>query len=438
MLDFISMKIIYSFLMFFIINRISSNSNINYTFRISMDYSSELDYLYINSGVNTSVCEKWIPSLFSPILLANENIEEQSLSMMVNIPTISFDPFGLELLKDFQFINKYEVLIALDRYKESLHNCYLGLSSKLEGFDIDDTEIMINQLNNAGIINAKIFSIDKWNIDIINKKIDTSIYYGFEHNDFILENENATVGNCSLGQDYKYWGCSFDQMSLDNNIVNLTDENKEPYKIYFSTENYNIIFPQSFNSSFLNLTNKLCQNYSNKIEDPNYYVTCKDLLGHENYIPIKLISKTMNITIEIDSQTRFNNKVIGTKKAPANNRTNIRFEKIDYFILPLIMFKNFHIQFDARNDLIKFYTEEKDILEVPKDKKDNNNNNGNNSSKAFIVFLIILIIILSIALLYAAFWFIRKKRGSVEKNINKYNKFDEDENFQNMSEKRVF
>ena len=437
MQDFISMKKICSFLMLFIINRISSNNNINYTFRISMNYSSELDFLYINSGVDNTVCEKWIPSLFSPILLGNLNTEEETKPIELIIPTISLEPIELELLFDFQFINKSKVLIALDRYNLSLENCYLGLSSKLGNFDINDNEILINQLNNTGIIDKKVFSIDKWNIT--NKMIDTSIYYGFEHDDFKLENENATIGNCSLGQDYKYWGCSFDQMSLGQNIVNLTDDNEIPYKIYFSTENYNIIFPQTFINSFLNLTNNKCQNYSNKIDNPNYYVTCKDLLENENNIPIKLISKTMNITIEIDSQTRFNNKAIGTKNAAAKNRTNIRFEKIDYFILPLIMFKKFHIQFDAKNDLIKFYTKEKDILEVPKDKKDNNNNNGNNSSKAFIAFLIILIIILSIALLYAIFWLIRKKRGSVERNINKYNKFDEDENFQSLNEqKKVF
>ena len=39
---------------------------------------------------------------------------------------------------------------------------------------------------------------------------------------------------------------------------------------------------------------------------------------------------------------------------------------------------------------------------------------------------------------FGVFWFIKKRKGSIEKNINKYNKFDEDDNFKNLNEQRVF
>ena len=145
-----------------------------------------------------------------------------------------------------------------------------------------------------------------------------------------------------------------------------------------------------------------------------------------------MISLSIKITIEIDSQKRFDEN-------KTSDKTNIRYEKVDYFILPLIMFKNFHIQFDAENDTIKFYTEEKGILDVPEEEEEEDKKSNNNSSNVGAVFLIIFIIILVIALSFGVFWLIRKRKGSVEKNINKYNKFDEDDNYQNLSEQnKVF
>ena len=52
--------------------------------------------------------------------------------------------------------------------------------------------------------------------------------------------------------------------------------------------------------------------------------------------------------------------------------------------------------------------------------------------------LIIFLILLTLALGLGIFWFIKQKRASVEKNINKYNKFEDEDNFQDLNEKRVF
>ena len=72
---------------------------------------------------------------------------------------------------------------------------------------------------------------------------------------------------------------------------------------------------------------------------------------------IKLIDDNMNITLEIDNTHRF------TTSNQERNKTRIRFEEIDYFIFPLIMFKNFLIQFDAENDVISFYITNFSILQ---------------------------------------------------------------------------
>ena len=155
------------------------------------------------------------------------------------------------------------------------------------------------------------------------------------------------------------------------------------------------------------------------------------MFNESNFALLNLINDDMNITIEIDNEVRFNIENENNLK----NKTKIRYEDVEYFILPLIMFKNFHVQFDDENDLIKFYTTNQSILQIyGKNEKKDNDSKGN-VGKAF---LIIFIILLIVALLVIAFWLIKKRKGKVEKSINKYNKFEDEDNFQNMNDKRVF
>ena len=98
------------------------------------------------------------------------------------------------------------------------------------------------------------------------------------------------------------------------------------------------------------------------------------------------------------------------------------------------MFKNFHIQFDAENNLISFYTTNTSILTL----KNIRDDDDKESSSGLIIFLIILIILIVLGLVLGVFCFLKRRRGSLEKNINKYNKFEDEENFQSLNEQRVF
>ena len=69
----------------------------------------------------------------------------------------------------------------------------------------------------------------------------------------------------------------------------------------------------------------------------------------------------MNITVEIDYFAKYS-KSNDTLK----NKTRIKFLDIDYIIFPLIMFKHFHIEFDANKKTISFFTKNSSILELPK------------------------------------------------------------------------
>ena len=94
------------------------------------------------------------------------------------------------------------------------------------------------------------------------------------------------------------------------------------------------------------ITERRCSIYENYIEEEPFCNCTADLFGDKLYFQLKLINDNMNITAEIDDINRFTFFQNGTK-----GRTRIKFYDIDYFILPLIMFKNFHIQFDAEKIL---------------------------------------------------------------------------------------
>ena len=211
-------------------------------------------------------------------------------------------------------------------------------------------------------------------------------------------------------------------MFKNKKISLLKDENNY-YQIYFSTEDHKIVIPSSFIDNFTNITENACR------EDASSGFLC-EFFDDKDCVEVKLmIENKMNITIEIDRMNRY----IIQKENIEENKTRIIKGENDYFILPLIMFKNFYVQFDAENHKISFYTMDKSILEVYEDKK-----TSNKDSNAGTVFLVIFIILLVLALGFGIFWFIKRRRTSVEKNINKYNKFEDEDNFKDMNEKRVF
>ena len=136
----------------------------------------------------------------------------------------------------------------------------------------------------------------------------------------------------------------------------------------------------------------------------------------------------MNITVEIDYSFNYSKNADIPK-----DKTRIRFESNDYIIFPLMMFKRFDIEFNANNKMISFYTKNSSILEVPEKPK------KPSSSSVLTVFLVILIILIVIAGAVGIYFLVKKKfKRNIESDINKFSRFDDDEDFQNINEKRVF
>ena len=124
----------------------------------------------------------------------------------------------------------------------------------------------------------------------------------------------------------------------------------------------------------------------------------------------------MNITGEIDILDRFNIE-------SQTEKTLVTFDDINYIVLPLIMFKNFHIQFDGNNNIISFYTTDNSILEIRKKQKSNNKG----LSKAVIAVIIISVILALAIIGFLIFIYIRLRKESnikkAEKKLRKYKNF---------------
>lgn len=422
----ISKRHIYIFLIYLIINiSLSLQKYKKYQIEIAKN-QNELSNLYITDDSFNQYedpCTKWIPSLFNPILLIpkiNLKGEKEVIKLFTldNPIFYGLKELSLGLFKNSEFL-EYKLYSAKEIYPGTVKECYFGISSGLCNYnELDINNINLNNLNKEE--NKKIFSFDKWDIND-NFFINTAFYFGDIHE--IFNSKDGIIGNCANNPNSFSWGCLFDEMIFNNEIIPLKDNNGHLYNIYYSSEIYTSIFPQSFKDEFEEKSNKTCE-YKKEISR----LVC-NLFNGKDYIDIKFKNENMTITGELDSEIRFNEY-----NRDKINNIRIIFKDVNYIILPLIIFKNFHIQFNAENNIISFYSENSTILQVKKEQQEDNNY----SFSIKIVFLIILIVVLILVIGFLIFRVIKAKNLKVEKSINKFNKFEDEEDFHNINENRVF
>ena len=433
MINVFKSKIFTYYFLIFLLNILFTKQNYLSINLLAEINENDLNAFHFNkfSNDDSTICKEWIPSLFNPVLLVPEEVDVKGLEPLgddnILCPVLSTSEyFDISLVK-YKFYEKYNLIMAKGVYTEIVKECFFGLSTSLHNYTkINEGQTNLNMLKVDSSIEQKIFSFDKWTIK--DDSITSTLYLGDEQEDF--NSKNGIIGTCKTYNN-DYWGCSFKTMVFNNNNIELKNDKDQFYKIYFSSENNYIIFPESFRNKFNNDTKNVCE------EDKNtHFLFCKDIFKSKEYISMKLIDEEKIITTEIDNSNRFTQNI----KDDQENKTRIKFENVNYFIFPLIIFKNFHIQFNSEKQIIKFYTTDHSILEfIKKDEDDipKNDEGDNSSSNVGIVLLIIFIILLILVLGVGLFWYIKRKK-SVEKNINRYNKFEDEENFQDMNEKRVF
>lgn len=377
--------------------------------------------------------EKWIPSLLSPILLVSpyEDIYEGKLETLPisNIRSyfkrLNSDAFTVVLF-NFTFLNDFKAVLG-KAANDIISESYIGLSSGNCFYNgLEKKYFLLDYLKNNHEITNRIFSFDKWKLK--ENLLTSTLYFGDSHDNFAKNEENGIIGSCKTNNSDPFWGCYFNTMSFKGNEIPL-DNITHKFKIYFSSENHEILFPMSFEDNFNNLTENHCEYNGSHYSDYQYYVSCDNFFIGTETEEFNLTNENMTITVEIDSSSKY------YPDSSKKKYTRIRFEDIDFFVFPLIMFKQFHIEFNKEKELISFYTKNSSILYITEKDEEESNNHNNENSSGLKTFLIIFFIILFLVLVLGVIWFIKKRRGSVEKNINKYNKFDEDDNFQNMNQK---
>ena len=242
-----------------------------------------------------------------------------------------------------------------------------GVNSK--GFETSDSALELLKKN---LNIKKIFSINKWERIAYKQKSKFSsiLYLGEQHTDFLDE---SNVGSCPIANtESPFWNCQFSQMTINNVNISLTNEKTEkPYEIRFIIESKNIVFPKKFKDSIAitySSTGSKC--YFDSTTKSKELLLCQKMTeDDDDTIPITFIDaeETMKIRGEIDNEnllSDWGNNV--TSAFP----TNVYFDNIDYIVMPLTVFKQFHVLFDGENNKISFFSEDKSLLKLIEKEQD--------------------------------------------------------------------
>ncbi len=414
----------YYILLYIIINIFIPQQNC-YEFNVQAEKKeSSLGNLNIN---NSKVCQYLIPSLFYSILILHQSYDKgEKVRQDIKVKTPFTDKTiegSLFQMTDEDCLNNFRLYYIT--HIETF--CYFGLSMNYqnETIGLDENQMILSCLIDNKKIEKKIFSFDKF---ILNSdSIDTILYLGEIHKDF--SSNDGIIGTIKSNEEDNFWGFSFNEMSFNNKNLSLIKEDNKLYKIYLTTDDYNIKFPRTLinNSDIEDLFDNKCD-YKR-----SGYVECENFFNDKDYIPLKLMSKDINITLELDKFNRYYSKNNNDKE-----RINIKLsDDIHFIIFPLIMFKQFHVQFDAEKKVINFYTKNSSLLQVKKEDHEASKNEEGSSS-GLTTFLVILIILIIIGIGFGVFYFLRKRKNKVEKDINRFTKFEDEEDFKNMNENKVY
>lgn len=406
----------------FLINIIFSTQKFD-SFPITINpNTTEKGGYFIKDDNTKHYCIEWFPSLFMPILMVPDSIDIgttfpiQNSEFELKIPMIEKNKnLKYKLYEKIEFLRQDYTSILMRQLYSITNLCYLGIAPGVDNYQkIEEKQIILNALKEEGLIDKKIFSFDIWDIKSDPKTI---LFLGDSHD--VFNSNDGMIGTCERYPKDSLWGCSFKEMIFNNINIPLKNSTENFYKIYFATETHNLIFPIEFENIFKIASNSKC------IYSSESYLVCEGFFDSSGHVPLQLTEANDNfvITGEVDNIIRFNQNNDELK-----DYARIEFQDIDYIVLPLMAFKEFHVQFDAENNLIRFYTNNPNILKVKQIKKD---------FSWFSAFIVILIILIVLGLGFAAFWFIKNRRKA-ETKINKFSKFEDEEDYQNMNEKKVF
>ena len=275
-----------------------------------------------------------------------------------------------------------------------------GVNSK--GFDKSESTLELFK-NNLSI--KKIFSIKQWTRTLyaFKSKFSSTLCLGEQHSDF---SDTDNVGNCPIANtDSPFWNCQFSQMTLNNKNFSLINPTTEKlYEVRFIIESKKIVFPTRFkNLIAVQYSSTGSECYIDTTTKKTELLLCKQMTeDDEDTIPIRFLNAngTVQLKGEIDNENYLSD---WTDVSPFP--TNIYFDNIDYIVMPLLVFKKFHVLFDGENNKISFFSEDKSLLklieqkEEKKETEDETDNLEYFKNHIFTTILIIAIVCLVIGLM---------------------------------------
>ena len=174
----------------------------------------ETDYdfpLYIETNDS---CSRWVPALFSPILIINKDINSDDYSS-------KFIEINIQNPDSIKNYNK-PLDLNIFSYNVSVFNeIYIAKSivswPKYCRFGLDYSEVNAKNKNINSIknliptqIEKNIFSFGKWDLNK-SDNIYSKFYIGDSHENFLKD-----VGTCNIQKEANYFGCIFNDFIFLN------------------------------------------------------------------------------------------------------------------------------------------------------------------------------------------------------------------------------
>ena len=395
-----NIDILYS-LLFAVEIEIGSNNQI---FNVIMDRGSQILWV---PDINSNNTNKNIEHLYNPQNSKTSKKTNQGFEVLYGTGYCK----GYYYIDSINFLYKEKYNILFGSANNSIFEVYgaegiMGLAKSYSNYLLSP----LLTLKKNGILRTTSFSF-KYD----NKNEQLLFYAGNPHSDFSKKN----VAFCNLLSSSYYekmlWACQLKSFGLIKNISNITGNDN-----IFANADISVILDTGTNVMLLPYY--LINSMKEKLKKYNCIIgtSSKDDFDSESSFIVCLdISNIPDVSLQFGDFFLILNKykmyfVIDLDYGIKGYLLNVHFQKnLEIAIIGQNFFTEFHTLFDSENNVIKFYSENKDkIISLSGKDKYSDNDEGSSFGNLFIFLLIILFVL--------AYCFYRNKKQKIAMNTNQF------------------